>query len=185
MYKRQEFIDGADEVTFDNCSSAWYRFTFELPDNFTNAHLSGIANVDDVAVAWLNGNRISAEVTINDLGVDRVDEDGLPLLSWPTRDPFGSCEPSHFVSGTNELVFGVIGDLSEFDPTGIEFEATVAFDEFLLGDVNQDGNVDLLDIQPFVDLLTSGGFLPEADINGDGVVDLLDVAPFVELLTGG
>ena len=30
-----EFIDGADEVTFDNCSSAWYRFTFELPDNFT------------------------------------------------------------------------------------------------------------------------------------------------------
>ena len=79
----------------------------------------------------------------------------------------------------------MIGDLSEFDPTGLEFEATVAFDEFLLGDVNQDGNVDLLDVEPFVDLLTSGGFLREADINGDGVVDLLDVAPFVELLTGG
>ena len=79
----------------------------------------------------------------------------------------------------------MIGDLSVFDPTGLEFEATVAFDEFLPGDVNQDGNVDLLDIQPFVNLLTSGGFLPEADINGDGVVDLLDVAPFVELLTGG
>ena len=179
-----EFIDGADEVTFDNCSSAWYRFTFELPDNFTNVHLSGIANVDDVAVAWLNGNRISAEVSIDDLGVDRVDEDGLPLLSWPTRDPFGSCDPSNFVSGTNELLFGVIGDLSEFDPTGLEFEATVAFDEFLLGDVNQDGNIDLLDIQPFVDLLTSGGFLPEADINADGEVDLLDIGQFVDLLTG-
>ncbi|MEM9413308.1 MAG: hypothetical protein AAGA30_19525, partial [Planctomycetota bacterium] len=38
----------------------------------------------------------------------------------------------------------------------------------LLGDVNQDGSVDLLDVSPFVDLLTNGGFQSEADINGDG-----------------
>ena len=123
-----EFIDGADEVTLDNCSSAWYKFTFELPGNFTNASLTGIANVDDVAVAWLNGNRISAEVDINDLGVDRVDAAGLPLLSWPTQDSFSNCDETNFVAGTNELVFGVIGDLSPFDPTGLEFEATVSFD---------------------------------------------------------
>ena len=55
----------------------------------------------------------------------------------------------------------------------------------LVGDVNCDGNIDLLDVAPFVDLLTAGGFDPKADINDDGNVDLLDVAPFVELLTGG
>ncbi len=55
----------------------------------------------------------------------------------------------------------------------------------LLGDINRDGNVDLLDVSPFVDLLTEGAYQIEGDINGDGAVNLLDVAPFIELLTGG
>ena len=54
----------------------------------------------------------------------------------------------------------------------------------LRGDVNRDGTVDLLDVQPFVESLTSGELQLEADINLDGVVDLLDVAPFIQLLTG-
>ena len=54
---------------------------------------------------------------------------------------------------------------------------------FMLGDVNGDGSVDLLDVAPFVDAITAGTFIPAADINGDGAVDLLDVAPFVALLT--
>lgn len=53
----------------------------------------------------------------------------------------------------------------------------------LLGDVNCDGMVDLLDVSPFVDLVINGGFSAKADINQDGIVDLLDVAPFVDLLT--
>jgi hypothetical protein len=55
----------------------------------------------------------------------------------------------------------------------------------LLGDVNCDGVIDLLDVSPFVAVLTSGGFDPKADINQDGQVTLTDVAPFVALLTGG
>ena len=50
--------------------------------------------------------------------------------------------------------------------------------------MNEDGAVNLLDVQPFVDLLTGGGFQAEADLNSDGVVDLLDVQPFVSALTG-
>ena len=55
----------------------------------------------------------------------------------------------------------------------------------LLGDVNRDGSVDLLDVAPFVERLILGKFQIEADVNQDGVVDLLDVAPFVDLLTRG
>lgn len=58
-------------------------------------------------------------------------------------------------------------------------------DTFLMGDINCDGFVNLLDVGPFVDLISSGGFQAKADINGDGVVDLLDVTPFVNLLQGG
>ena len=53
-----------------------------------------------------------------------------------------------------------------------------------IGDVNGDGNIDLLDVQPFVELLTSGQIVCEGDINQDGNVDLLDVQPFIELLSG-
>lgn len=53
----------------------------------------------------------------------------------------------------------------------------------LLGDVNRDNTVDLLDVQPFVQRLSSGEFQIEADVNQDGVVDLLDISPFVDILS--
>ena len=55
----------------------------------------------------------------------------------------------------------------------------------LIGDVNCDGEVNLLDVQPFVNVLSSGSFNAKADINQDGSVDLLDVGPFVSLLANG
>ena len=54
-----------------------------------------------------------------------------------------------------------------------------------IGDVNCDGEVNLLDVDPFVNSLTSDPFNPKADINQDGEVNLLDVGPFVDLLFGG
>ena len=54
----------------------------------------------------------------------------------------------------------------------------------VFGDMNVDGVVDLLDIEPFVTLISSGSFQIEADINLDGAVNLLDVEPFVQILTG-
>ena len=54
----------------------------------------------------------------------------------------------------------------------------------LLGDVNLDGQVTLLDVQPFVDRIINNEFQDEADTNQHGAVDLLDVNPFVVLLTG-
>ena len=58
-------------------------------------------------------------------------------------------------------------------------------DAVLLGDVNLDGDVNLLDVAPFVALLADGAFQEEADINNDNQVNLLDVSLFVDLLVGG
>jgi len=53
------------------------------------------------------------------------------------------------------------------------------------GDMNGDGNVDGLDIDPFVQMLTGGGSFDAAgDTNGDGTIDGLDIDPFVGALTG-
>ena len=64
--------------------------------------------------------------------------------------------------------------------------ANMATDDCVLGDVNMDCVIDLLDVSAFVTELTSGSSTScEADVNEDGVVDLLDVSPFVGLLSGG
>ena len=57
--------------------------------------------------------------------------------------------------------------------------------ENALGDINGDGFVNLLDVNPFVDLLSQGVFQCEADLNQDSAVNLLDVQLFVGLLAGG
>ena len=54
--------------------------------------------------------------------------------------------------------------------------------DVLFGDINLDGVVNLLDVGPFIDLLSSGQFQLEADLNRDNEVNLLDIQPFVNAL---
>ncbi|MEM9411551.1 MAG: hypothetical protein AAGA30_10580 [Planctomycetota bacterium] len=64
---------------------------------------------------------------------------------------------------------------------------------FLLGDMNCDGLLNLLDVAPFVLALSKpdeyeaafpGCPIEAADIDGNGVINLVDVAPFVEVISG-
>ena len=57
-------------------------------------------------------------------------------------------------------------------------------DTGLKGDVNEDGWVNLLDVAPFVNILTGAApFNSNADITCDGSVNLLDVGGFIGLLS--
>ena len=55
--------------------------------------------------------------------------------------------------------------------------------EFLLGDVDQNGFVNFLDIAPFIGVLTANSFQAEADANQDGAVNFLDITAFIDLLS--
>ena len=72
---------------------------------------------------------------------------------------------------------------------GDETSDSIFFDNLsiagvLLGDVNCDNTVNLLDVGPFVSQLISGEYSFKADVNQDNTVDLLDIEPFVELFGG-
>ena len=54
----------------------------------------------------------------------------------------------------------------------------------LLGDVNLDGEVNFLDIGPFITLLSTASPQFEGDVNQDGVMNFLDIGPFIDLLAG-
>ena len=69
-------------------------------------------------------------------------------------------------------------------PFGSDQAIYVKYSQFALGDLNQDGSVNLLDVAPFVDAISNGTPTNEGDINCDGTVNLLDAGPFVSLLAG-
>ena len=106
-------------------------------------------------------------------------EAALVRISSDLGDQIGA-QPDYYYFG----FFDVVDTLDNLPIGGFQFVSQITI-TIELGDINGDGSVDLLDVAPFVELLTNGGFQPEADINQDGVVDLLDVAPFVDLLSGG
>jgi hypothetical protein len=54
-----------------------------------------------------------------------------------------------------------------------------------LGDVNLDGTVNGLDVDPFIGVLLGGTYQTEADMNKDALVNGLDVDPFVAAVVGG
>jgi hypothetical protein len=203
------YLLDADEVTQDNCNSAFYRFAFELPSNAWGASLSGSANVDPQGIVFANGNRISGLMTTlppcnptggpndpcygqQDAGHDRSDAQGTRILTWPTLDGFGSVQTTYLHAGVNELVFGVCGPASYYRPTGVEFDAVVLY--WLRGDLNCDGAVDFGDINPFVLALSNpaayAAVYPacnifNGDCDGNGYVDFGDINPFVAILSGG
>lgn len=81
---------------------------------------------------------------------------------------------------------GVPGSTDDFGTVFFDdLTVTIAGGDVLLGDLNGDGAVTLLDVGPFVAAISDGSPNPAADINCDGMVDLLDVGPFVDLLSGG
>ena len=86
---------------------------------------------------------------------------------------------------TENFVLFLVHSLESTDTAAVPASLTITFtDGFLLGDVNRDCSVNLLDVDPFIQALSSGTYVAQADVNEDGQVDLLDVAPFIEILSG-
>ena len=109
-----------------------------------------------------------------------------PLELWLEEEfgmanlPFPPVAVMALAEGNGKLFFNVSGFKGNQG-----FSALIEIENvFALGDVNRDGNIDLLDVAPFVELILSGEFQFEADLNQDSTVDLLDIGPFVNALSG-
>lgn len=133
--------------------------------------------IDVVGMATLNG---TIAVTLDDF---------TPSLgsSFQLIDAAGGYSGTplfDFCSAAFPPASGLAWDTSMFLIDGT-ISVTTGTANVLLGDINLDCAVDLLDIAPFVALIANGEYQLEADINEDGAVDLLDVGGFVEILSGG
>ena len=89
--------------------------------------------------------------------------------------------------GTYFLEVSATGvDISDFPSSGDQYFLVTSLlsSDVLLGDIDQNGVVDFLDISPFIAILSTGEFQAEADIDQNGVVDFLDISPFIAILAG-
>lgn len=184
-----QYLDCADEVTLNNCDSAWYRFTFDFAPwcfdrlnidpscNVRNARLAGTANVDDQGVAYLNGHRISGLMNnpgcnpdpangpddpcyaLQDTGHDPSDADGRRILTAPTPDPFGTDDPD----GTHHAGY--------FEPGENELIFGVIGDASYWKPTGLEFKAEVK-----YDLL--------GDCELDGDLDLQDAAEFLKVMTG-
>ena len=110
-------------------------------------------------------------------------------LSWYTIDGGGEM----FTAGGSFELSGTIGQPDAGTMSGGNFELTGGFWAIRGGDsppcdpcdMNCDGDINALDIEPFLDLLFGGGDPCAAcsgDVNGDGGINALDIEPFLECL---
>lgn len=148
-----------------------------------------------------NGNPIAVDIDNDgfvDMAVSDVDVDipgcnrRFTLLrnngGTGLFDPNNGVNPiSWTVQGSHDTVVIDInrdGQKDLFMATCEDFHMFVNTAPLVLGDINLDGVVNLLDVDPFIDLLGSSGFLLGADFNQDGEVNLLDVNGFITALGG-
>lgn len=99
---------------------------------------------------------------------------------WITRT-LSAVAPPGAVEARGVLVFGQQNDAGgavHVDDVNFAIVSPV-----LLGDVDQNGVVNFLDIAPFIALLTSVTYQIEADVNQDDIVTFLDIGPFIMALT--
>ena len=118
------------------------------------------------------------------------------IFGATTGGPFSSTNAFTADSFTNGFhFFAAVDNFVDDSETYADFELADDTPNFAVGhalvktpieagDANGDGVTDLGDVEPFIDVLTSGVFVAEADVNTDGYVNMLDIEPFVELLTG-
>ena len=194
-------IDTSTDTSFDTSSDDWHMNFSTTQEQATGALLTTTTN-DGVAgefsvgndnwqltildsqgnvVSGPTGEGVGALSGVNSREVGKLEgllSPDATLDDWLTLDletaPYNDGSSSSF-GAANEFSSGVFTQ----DLSALRVEIT-----FLLGDVNQDGAVDFLDIAPFISQLSSGIFLAEADIDQNNVVDFLDISGFIALLSG-
>lgn len=132
------------------------------PNNFTPNDLSA-------QLADLNLELFDAAGNLIDQSISSVDNVEHIFVSENST----LCEGTYLLRVSNSNLMA-----TDF---GLAWRGTLS--PFVLGDVDDSGTVDFLDISPFIAILSGGEYQPEADIDKNGLVDFLDISPFIALLS--
>jgi hypothetical protein len=83
---------------------------------------------------------------------------------------------------TYEYKVKAIGASAESDWSNIIEVALANQPQWLQGDVNHDGEVDVRDITALIDVIMNSSVNPEADVNRDGDIDVRDITALIDII---
>ena len=156
-------------------------FFLDLGYNQINSIPESIGNLQNIVYLWIFNNDISQlpESICN-----------LPLI-WDGLD-FGNYP--YFASGGNQLCDSdLIPDcvenssnfeisLDQFYYSFPEVSPQDCQDDFLAGDINDDGILNVLDVVLMVNMVLDDSYDEVADMNGDGVINVLDIVTLINTI---
>lgn len=85
-------------------------------------------------------------------------------------------------NATYEYKVKAIGATAESDWSNIIEVALANQPQWLQGDVNHDGEVDVRDITALIDVIMNSSVNPEADVNRDGDIDVRDITALIDII---
>ena len=133
-----------------------------------------------------NGGSIDVFVFQNSTVLFSVDRENDILNAGTLTQADGTFDITGLTFAAGDTISFVVGNNGNIggDETALQASISVETDGIVvLGDANCDGEVNFLDISPFIVLLSNSEFKAQADIDGNDVVDFLDIAPFIAILS--
>jgi hypothetical protein len=130
---------------------------------------------------------LSVDIIINNPNTIEIDWffDGSQLISSNTNSI--EFDASGYPDGNHEIK-AVVTDVSTLvrsDPSnllGSEIAWNVIIEPGVYGDINHDGEVNVVDVVLSVQFILDADYSAEADLNSDGVLDILDVIALINLI---
>ena len=170
----QYFYDASKQDAF-YVSSNNPLLTVDAPQNFGEVTVGGYYQIDAIVY-----NPSTVDVEIDGISMSNSDftvsqYSGLSpgeTDSWPiTFTPSSGGEQNNTMT---------IYSNDEFDPVQVFQMSGFGFE--ILGDINSDGTLNILDIVALIGYVFNDNENPDADLNGDGTVNIVDVVMLVNLV---
>ncbi|MFH1667622.1 MAG: T9SS type A sorting domain-containing protein [Candidatus Komeilibacteria bacterium] len=157
-----------EEFTYEGCQGVEDR-AVEYVINNNSIELTTDGNIVGVLGTLPDGERWSTVVQLTDEG----------LLSW--SDDNESIEP---VVLQNQITRG--GTITLNLPEGLQIERVEAkqFNQYLLGDLNDDGVLNIVDVLLMVDHVVAGTYIDIADMDSNGLLNIVDIVMLVGEILG-
>ena len=162
-----------------------------------NTHEFEILNAKEIFASGETRNAAPVECT--SISANIVNEyvilKGVTLQADTTANIFYTADNNiQICNFFNGVEIPEVKENSTYDVTGIVMlskagqvrvyvtEMTEVSSQTLVGDVDEDGNVNITDVTALIDMLLSDNTKPSGDVNGDGQINITDVTDLIDIL---
>ncbi len=162
-----------------------------------NTHEFEILNAEEIVASGETRNAAPVECT--SISANIVNEyvilKGVTLQADTTANIFYTADNNiQICNFFNGVEIPEVKENSTYDVTGIVMlskagqvrvyvtEMTEVSSQTLVGDVDEDGNVNITDVTALIDMLLSDNTKPSGDVNGDGQINITDVTDLIDIL---